>query len=139
MGLSRLLLVRVRLFVWVPDAPLSSSGGWGALIVGGEVLGFFPKGRLVFSFLCPLPIYYSSVSFSYYYPPSLLVARSLFYCRYINSNLPTVAHAGNAFSNVHVCFYERLRLLRNEAIAVTPQSSHSFGSPISQRECAGFN
>ena len=35
--------------------------------------------------------------------------------------------------------YERRRLLRVEAIAVTAQSSHAGGSPMSQRECAGFS
>ena len=34
---------------------------------------------------------------------------------------------------------EGLRLRGNDCIAVTAQSHHSGGSPISQRECAGFN
>src|SRR5574340_630881 len=34
---------------------------------------------------------------------------------------------------------ELFRRLGNDRIAVTAQSSHSGGSPMSQRECAGFN
>ena len=36
-------------------------------------------------------------------------------------------------------FDEDLRGGRNDCIAVTAQSSHSGGSPMSQRLCAGFN
>lgn len=35
--------------------------------------------------------------------------------------------------------YERLRLWGTEGIAIAAQASHSVGSPMSQRECAGFN
>jgi hypothetical protein len=36
-------------------------------------------------------------------------------------------------------FDERRGVRGDEAIAVTAQASHSGGSPMSQRECAGFN
>ena len=39
----------------------------------------------------------------------------------------------------HGCFDENLRLDRVDGIAVGAQASHSGGSPMSQRECAGFN
>lgn len=35
--------------------------------------------------------------------------------------------------------YERLGLRRDNGIAITAQSSHSGGSPINQRDSAGFN
>jgi hypothetical protein len=34
---------------------------------------------------------------------------------------------------------EGCRDLRHDGIAVTAQSSHAGGNPMSQRECAGFN
>lgn len=39
----------------------------------------------------------------------------------------------------HECLYKFSGYLRDDGIAVTAQSSHSGGYPISQRECAGFN
>ena len=39
----------------------------------------------------------------------------------------------------HVCPYELFRLPRVDGVTITAQSSHSDGSPISQRESAGFN
>ena len=60
--------------------------------------------------------------------------------------LPPVKRSGNRprrleerAALLHVSLYERLRGLRNDSIAVTPQSSHALGSPMSQRECAAFN
>ena len=43
------------------------------------------------------------------------------------------------FADFKVRFDERLGERSNDCIAVTPQSSHTGGSPMSQRECAGFN
>src|SRR5579859_5840630 len=39
----------------------------------------------------------------------------------------------------HVRLDERLRLRDNDAVAVETKPSHSGGTPMSQRECAGFN
>jgi hypothetical protein len=41
--------------------------------------------------------------------------------------------------DIHCFFDEDLRDRGNDCIAVTAQSSHSGGSPMSQRGCAGFN
>ena len=59
----------------------------------------------------------------------------------------TPLHLSNQFFttlDIHVlpplcCFDEGLRDLGNDCIAVTAQSSHTGGSPINQRGCAGFN
>ena len=40
---------------------------------------------------------------------------------------------------IHISHYEFFCLDRVDGIAITAQSSHSGGSPMSQRECAGFN
>jgi hypothetical protein len=40
---------------------------------------------------------------------------------------------------LHDCRYEAFGGRRDDGIAVTAQSSHAGGSPMSQRECAGFN
>jgi hypothetical protein len=41
--------------------------------------------------------------------------------------------------DIHCFFDEDLRDWGNDCIAVTAQSSHAGGSPMSQRGCAGFN
>lgn len=40
---------------------------------------------------------------------------------------------------VHICIYKDFGRFRVEGVAVGAQSSHSGGSDINQRECAGFN
>ena len=39
----------------------------------------------------------------------------------------------------HGCFDKDLRLRSADGVSVGAQASHSGGSPINQRECAGFN
>jgi len=39
----------------------------------------------------------------------------------------------------NIRLYERLGLRRDDGVTIAAQSSHSVGSPMSQRECAGFN
>ena len=46
---------------------------------------------------------------------------------------------GRGLGCVHHAFNEGLRGFRVDGVAVGAQASHSGGSPMSQRECAGFN
>ena len=49
------------------------------------------------------------------------------------------SRAGWSWRAVHHALDEDLRGFRVDGIAVGAQASHSGGSPMSQRECAGFN